>query len=162
MAMLTITLDPASVEHLVGKLGRATALATLVPPMQRALARLHDTLATYPSPSRTAQPARSRKQRIKQILLGKEGKIPYRRTGDLGRSWTSEVTTSEGGLEGALGNSVRSREDGRHYGPLVEGSPGVQSSYHAGTWPTIDAALRQHEAAIVDDFANAIDRALAS
>ena len=161
MADLSLSIDPTSIARLFAKLDRATATATLRVPMTAALATLHRDLATYPPQSRKRQPAHSRKQQIKQIMLAKEGKIPYQRTGDLGRSWTSEVSATEGGLEGRLGNAVASRETGKHYGPLVEGGPGEQAEYFVGSsWPTVNTVLQRHEAAIVESFANAIERAL--
>jgi hypothetical protein len=126
--------------------------------MVRSTERLARDLATYPPASHRPQPPRNRKQQIKLIMLAKEGKIPYRRTGNLGRAWTTDVSETTGGLEGTVGNSVVSPE-GTRYGPLVEGAS-TQTEYHRGTWQTDQMAIDRNAGAITDDFADAIARAL--
>lgn len=159
MTDLSITFDPVKLQRLFAKLDASTARATLRPPLTRGLADLQRDLATYPAPSRKKQPAKSRAQRIKQIMLAKEGKIPYRRTGDLGRSWTSEISETTGGLRGTLGNAVRSRETGEQYGPLVQGA-GWQAGYHADTWHTDQVVVDRHKDGILREIGEAIEDAL--
>lgn len=152
MANLSIEFDRDDLARLLKRLGRARALDTLRGPMTRGLARLQRDLASYPPPSRKPQPAKSRRQQIKQIMLAKEGKIPYRRTGQLGRAWTAVIDDGGDGLEGVVGNATS-------YGPLVQGDA-EQAGYHRGVWQTDQDVLERHRAGIIDDFADELDRAL--
>lgn len=154
----TIELDKGDLSRLFRRLGRVLAMDTLRAPMTRSVERLRRDLADYPPPARKRQPAKSRKQQIKQIMLAKEGKIPYRRTGNLGRSWTTKVDEQGDGIEGTVGNAVRSPE-GTRYGPLVQGES-TQASYHQDSWGTDQEALNKNRDAIIDDFRDAIDKAL--
>lgn len=81
MADFQITIK--GIPELEAKLGRAAAVATIRPPMERAVRRIQADLAKYPSP-----PAGTK----------------YRRTGTLGRRWTAEVR--DGGLTGVVGNNT--------------------------------------------------------
>lgn len=155
MANLTFTVNPADVERLVAKLGKATALGTLRAPFARSLALLQNDLATYPAPQPHAQPFRSDKARRFFFAALREGKItsPYRRTGNLGRAWTSQLTEGADALAGVVGNA-------RSYGPFVQGE-GRQSSYFQDSaWPTDAAVLAKRTPQIVTLFTEAIDLAL--
>ena len=66
----------------------------------------------------------------------------YRRTGDLGRSWTFQIAATTNGVTGTLGNAVRSRVTGRAYGPYVM-DPQQQAWMHQGRWPTTDDIAEQ-------------------
>jgi hypothetical protein len=68
----------------------------------------------------------------------------YTRTGDLGRHWTFEISTSTNAVTGVLGNAVRSRRGNRAYGPYVMG-PEDQAEQHRGRWPTTDDIADQQE-----------------
>ena len=159
MAELSIKFDQAQIDRLFARLDAATAKATIRPPVERGLGTLQADLATYPAPSPKRQPPKSRAQRIKQILLAKEGKIPYRRTGDLGRSWTTDVTETADGLRGTVGNAVKSRETGFSYGPLVQGD-GTQAAYHADNWHTEAMVLGRQQDGILREVGEAIADAL--
>lgn len=155
MANLTFAVNPADVARLLGKLGRVTALSTLRPPLTRALALVHGDLATYPSPAPHAQPLRSDRARRYFFAALREGKIsaPYRRTGNLGRAWTSQIAETAESLDGTVGNA-------RSYGPFVQGD-GRQASYFQGSaWPTDARVLAQRAPQIVTLFTEAIDQAL--
>jgi hypothetical protein len=120
-------------EQLFKKLDNAAANQTLTPPMQRGVLRLQAAMQVYP-------PAPSHSK--------------YVRTGTYGRRWTTRVTGSGSGLIGRVGNNVP-------YAPWV-GSAMFQTRFHAATgWRTDRSAVEQNEAAIVADFAAAVDRALA-
>lgn len=157
MAELSYTVQ--GVTELVRRTSASVAIATLRPPMTRSTERLARDLATYPPPSRRPQPPRSERQRRFLMALARAGGIPYRRTGNLGRAWTTDVQETGGGLTGTVGNSVVSPQ-GKRYGPLVEGE-GTQTAYHRGNWPTDQAVLQKHLGPIEADFADAIDKALA-
>jgi hypothetical protein len=134
---LNVAIQIQGVQQLVQRLGRAAAFQTLTAPMLRATARLQRRLATYPSPP----PAST-----------------YKRTGNLGRSWTSRISTSANQLEGSVGNAVRGPR-GRAYGPFVQGAR-TQASIHRGRWITDEQALDQERPSIERDFKDAIDQAL--
>jgi hypothetical protein len=121
-------------DQLVAKLGRAKAMQTYEPPMQRAVLRVQRPMQEYPPP-----PPHS----------------TYRRTGTYGRRWITRVESSSAGLTGRVGNNV-------YYGPFV-GSSIFQTATHRATgWTTDAEALKQNEAAILADFAQVADKALAS
>ena len=107
--------------------------------------------AEYPEPSRKPLPAiyprtrkdgstylskyKSAKQQYKVYMLGKEGKIPYRRTGTLGKSMTYRVlATSPKGVVTEVGTNVP-------YAKYVIGDEGDQNKYFAGTWATLPQKL---------------------
>jgi hypothetical protein len=149
---LTIVVDRASMDALFARLDRAAAMQTLVPPMTRAVAGIQRDIATYPAPTHYPQPPKSRAQQIKQIMLAKEGKIPYRRTGHLGRSWTTNVQQSATGVTGTVGNKMA-------YGPLVQGE-GTQAIYHQGNWSTDQQVFNRQKDAVMRGFTEAIRDAL--
>lgn len=103
----------------------------LTPPMQRAVLRLQRDMADYP-PQRPGS--------------------SYVRTGTLGRRWTTQVTRSGDGLQGKIGNNTV-------YGPFVQ-SQRFQASVHRGRWQTDEDVVRRNEQRIIDDFQQAIQRAL--
>lgn len=84
----------------------------------------------------------------------------YRRTGDLGRLWTTaqpEIHVQSTGFEGALGNA----RPGAEY---VQGED--QASIHAGRWPTVRQVAEERQGLIqaryqaaAEQIAGAIDRA---
>lgn len=121
-------------EPLFRKLGNAAAIHTLEPPMTRSVLRLESYMKVYPPP-----PAGSK----------------YRRSGTLGRRWNSKVTSSGTGLVGRVGNNVP-------YAPFVQSNM-FQTVWHRRSgWKTDQDAVRANEDAILADFQQAIDRALAS
>lgn len=91
-------------------------------------AELQNELAAYPSASRKPQPAKTRKQRAYVAILAKQGKIPYRRTGNLGQRWQIRRVT----LGAVLANNSG-------YARYVYGMP--QARYHRGTWRDVDSAV---------------------
>jgi hypothetical protein len=137
---LQVSIQIQGVAPLIRKLGLAAAARTLTAPMMRSVARLQRRLATYPSP-----PPGSK----------------YKRTGNLGRSWTSataRMTVSGGVLEGTIGNAARNPR-GRAYGPFVQGEK-TQAAIHRGRWITDEQALNLERPAIERDFKDAIDNAM--
>ena len=129
-------------EQLFRKLDHAAANATLMPPMQRGVLRLEAFMKVYP-------PAPSHSRYIRGY-----GFPGHPTSEKLGSKWTTKVDASSSGLTGRVGNNVS-------YGPWVQSSM-FQTRFHAATgWHTDDGAVRANEAAIVADFAAAVDRALA-
>jgi hypothetical protein len=102
----------------------------LNPPMQRAVLRLQRDMADYPP----ARPGSS-----------------YRRTGTLGRRWLSKVERTGNGLVGTVGNNTS-------YGPWVQ-SKMFQARWMRH-WQTDEDVLERNRQRIVDDFEQAIQRAL--
>lgn len=105
-------------------------------PMVESLALLHDDMARYPAP-----PSGSK----------------YKRTGLLGRSWTSEITTSAGGIVGTLGNNARDKR-GRGYGPYVQDDE-MQSPRNRH-WQTDVEVMRDNETEIRQRFDRALQNAV--
>lgn len=116
-------------EELARKFGGVRVVQVLKPPFERGTARLQRALAKYPS-------RRSR----------------YRRTGTLGRRWTTEVSGGGGEIRGLVGNNTM-------YAPYVQGDA-TQARMHAGIWQTDDEVAKEERAAIEKDIAKAIVEAL--
>ena len=127
MAQITIE----GVEELQAKLGKIAARSVLKRPMQRSVYRLQRYMANYPASSATSS---------------------YRRTGTLGRRWTTKVKETTSGLEGRIGNNTE-------YGPWVQSSR-FQAGVHQGRWQTDEDSIKDNKRAITQDFQNAIDKAL--
>ena len=120
------------IDELFRKLDALTAVGRLKTPMQRAVIRLQARMAVYPPP-----PPNSR----------------YRRTGTLGRRWTTEIQEFPDGVTGKVGNDTI-------YGPLVQSSK-LQTATHKRTgWQTDAQVVEQESVAIVADFEKAIADAL--
>jgi hypothetical protein len=129
VADLTITIT--GVDRLFAKLGRIQGTRILLPPMERAVIRLQRYMAKYPAP-----PPKSR----------------YRRTGTLGRRWTTRVESTGDGVQGKVGNNTE-------YAPRVQ-SRKFQAKPFKGRWQTDADAIRDNRAAIVKDFNASIKEAL--
>lgn len=119
------------IPELFAKLGSAAATSTLRPPMQRSVFRLEAGMKKYP-PQR--------------------GGTSYRRTGTLGRRWTSRISQDANGLEGKVGNNTS-------YGPFVQ-SQMFQAATHRGLWQTDQEIATRETPFIVADFDQAIQEAL--
>ena len=129
---MPINIEIHGIDQLIKKLDRVQAVQVLEAPIQRAVLRLQRDMAEYP-PQRTGS--------------------RYRRTGTLGRRWTTRVNRSGNGVEGRVGNNIA-------YGPWVQ-SKRFQARVHRGHWTNTDEdVLERNRRAIEDDFARAIDQAL--
>lgn len=128
MAEITIK----GIDKLIAKLGRIEATDILRQSMQRSVFRLQAAMAKYPT-----QRAGSN----------------YRRTGTLGRRWTTKVAQNGDKLIGTVGNSTS-------YGPFVQ-SAMFQAAVHQGRWQTDEQVVEKERPAIVDDFKRTIDKELA-
>lgn len=116
--------------------------------------------AEYPEPSRKPLPKiyqrvgkdgkaflskfKTLKQQIKVIMLGKEGKIPYRRSGTLGKSMTSDIAQVS---STSVTTEVGTNMPGAQY---VIGDEGNQSRYHSGTWLTLSGRMTANAGKIKD------------
>jgi hypothetical protein len=129
MAEIVITVN--GVDRLVTKFGRLQGVKFFRDPMQRSIYRLQRYMARYPSP-----PPKSK----------------YRRTGTLGRRWTTRIDETTGGIVGKVGNNTK-------YAPLVQSSA-LQAKVHRGRWQTDRDAIRDMRSTIVRDFEQSIEEAL--
>jgi hypothetical protein len=93
-------------------------------------AELQNELAAYPRASGKPQAFKSAKQRRYVMMLIRAGKVPYKRTGNLGQRWHIRRISLGAVLSNASG-----------YARYVYGMP--QAAYHRGTWPSIAAAARK-------------------
>lgn len=74
----------------------------------------------------------------------------YRRTGTLGRNWTSRVNN----LTATIGNIT-------HYGPHVQGSPGQTPEMARRNWKTTQQVSTAEKDKVVAFFKSEIDKILA-
>lgn len=128
--MASITID--GVERIAQKLGSLATFDILRDPMQRAVFRLQRDMATYPP----APPNSS-----------------YRRTGTLGRRWTTRVQRTSDGLLGTVGNVT-------YYAPMVQSKRYQRPIFRRIGWPTDEEVAERNVRDIVRDFAKTIEKAL--
>ena len=129
-----MSITVSGLTELYKRVEAVTAVAILEPPMKRGVLRLEAYMKVYP-----AAPPMSR----------------YRRTGTLGRRWTTRIERTTNSLTGRAGNNTE-------YGPWVQ-SDRYQARWHRRTgWHTDAQAVRENEAAIVADFQQAINVAIRS
>lgn len=117
---------------------------------------LRQRLAKYPGKSTGAMVFVSDKQRRFFFAALREGKlqVPYRRTGTLGRKWTSKVTFTDDDVMGFVGNSAP-------YAPLVQGFD-TQAHIHTGNWQTEQDVANDSRDEIMGIFADEIGRAMSA
>lgn len=113
-------------------------------------------LAKYPGKSTGKATFVSDKQRRFFFAALRQGSIqvPYRRTGTLGRKWTSKVTFTDNDVMGFAGNTAP-------YAPLVQGF-GTQARIHAGNWQTDQLVADESRDEVLGIFASEISRAMSS
>lgn len=100
---------------------------------------------------------KSQKQQGKVFVLIAEGDIPYRRSGRLGQSITSDVVSATpADVTVSIGTNVT-------YSPLVIGDPETeQSPYHKGNWTPLQVDMARGEDAIMQAGYDALFAALES
>lgn len=122
----------------------AAAAAEAAEPLRRALTR-------YPSRRRGPLPGfpRSGRQRRKVHALVREGKIPYKRTGRLGRSWRIEAGDS----------GVRLVNDAPYAARVQQA--GQQALYHrVSGWPTVESVAEEQAGTAAAIMARVIEARL--
>lgn len=87
---------------------------------------------------------KSLRQQRKVILLGKQGKIPTRRSGLLGRTMTSDAISNGDGVVINVGTNDPSAK-------YVIGKE-TQSHYHEGTWTPLQDRIAAGKAQIIGEF----------
>lgn len=143
-------------DRLAQKLGTLERLNRefMIPTMEEAAHHVHSTVPPYPPPKRGSQPFVSERQRRYVMAKIRSGEIPYRRTGLLGRSITTEVRAIGSGVQGVIGTNTQ-------YSPWVisdEETPnglGPQARYHQDHWWTLQGVVRD---ALPDVFSIFEDR----
>jgi hypothetical protein len=131
MAAGEFVVQVEGIEELIARLDRAASTAVLQAAMQKSCDLVQRQLAVYP-------PARSGST--------------YRRTGTLGRRWTTSVRGAGLDIEGVVGNSTS-------YGPYVMDWH-QQAWMHVGVWPIAQDVAGQAEGEILGIFADAVQTAL--
>ncbi len=114
----------------------------------------HKPLATYydrvmPEGKAYKSKFKSMKQQRKVFALIKAGKVPYRRTGRLGASLTSDAQLTGTGVRLTAGTNA----PGAKY-PL--GKPGERSHYFEGVWEPLQAKVDANAAEIIEVFSAAL------
>jgi hypothetical protein len=124
-----ISLKIEGAEQLTRKLSEPLVQRHAKEAMMRAMALIHDEIAKYPPP-----PPNSR----------------YRRTGLLGRSWSSKTRPLANDIEGIVANTAP-------YAPEVQGLS--QKGFHADTgWGRLDEVAKRLWPQIVEFFQEALRR----
>jgi len=129
--MSNVSIQIKGIDTLIQKLGKVEGTKHLRQPMQRAVYRLQGRMAQYPA------------QRTNSS---------YRRTGTLGRKWTSKIEQGNGIIRGKVGNNTE-------YAPLVQ-SYQFQARIHRGLWQTDRYIVDTEYRTIVRDFEDTIKNTL--
>jgi hypothetical protein len=153
MYQLTISNLDTAFKPLETALSPAQLAAMLKAVAQAAAVTMESVVSPYPRPSGKPLPAiypRTRKDGSTYLSKFKSNKqqgyvfgvlvaghkIPYHRTGLLGRSITSEVRdVTPTSATAAVGTNVG-------YAPYVIGPPGVQNPYFAGNWTPLETDVQ--------------------
>lgn len=103
----------------------------------------HEQIPPYPEATGEPYPFKSHKQYMFVLLSILEGsmRVPYRRSGTLGRTITDKVQKIGNEWVGSIGTDTV-------YAPWVisteeVGSRGPQSQYHKGTWWTLQETIKK-------------------
>lgn len=131
--MATVYITISGLDKVGGRLDSLRIGDVLRNPMYRAVLRIQADMQKYPPQRAGAR---------------------YRRTGTLGRRWTTRVTSSGNSITGTVGNNTS-------YGPFVQ-SQRFQARIHRGLWQTDAQVVERNIDVIVDDFRAAIRSALAA
>jgi len=109
----------------------------------KAVKYAHEQIPPYPGASGEPYPFKSRRQYLFVLLSILEGsmRVPYRRSGTLGRTITDKVQKVGRDWVGTVGTDTV-------YAPWVisveeVGSRGPQSQYHKGTWWTLQEVIKK-------------------
>jgi len=128
----TVRITIEGTDKIAAKLDRLNIGEILRTPMYRAVLRIQADMQKYP-PQRAGS--------------------TYRRTGTLGRRWTTNVVSTARRAEGSVGNNTS-------YGPFVQSSQ-FQARVHRGVWQTDTQVIERNIDVIVSEFSAAIRSALA-
>lgn len=129
--MTTVRITIEGADKIAAKLDRLNIGQILRTPMYRAVLRIQADMQKYPPQRAGAR---------------------YRRTGTLGRRWTTNVVSAARRVEGSVGNNTV-------YGPFVQSSQ-FQARVHRGLWQTDAQVMERNIDVIVSEFSAAIRSAL--
>lgn len=118
-------------------------------PLQKSLYLLANRMAVYPPKRVQRMQFRTAKQRRGYFANLRSGniKVPYRRTGTLGRLWTSakpKIDINKKFFSGEIGNATP-------YGQFVQ-DENFQAMYHLGNWQTDIEVMQQSTNEIIQFF----------
>lgn len=133
--------------RLMAQVDELAAMRVLRDTMEVAVERVRTQIAVYPPPSSGHRMVwKSERQRRWFFAALRSGQIsvPYRRTGTLGRRWTTKVTAEASGIRGEVGNVTV-------YGPFVQ-SQERQAAVHQGRWRTAERVVDEMTPQIQDLF----------
>jgi hypothetical protein len=129
--MADASIEIVGLDELMAAVGRLAAMTVVRDAMETAVERVRTQIAIYPPPPGGYRMVwKSERQRRFFFAALRDGRIqvPYRRTGTLGRRWTTKVSGSGGDIVGEVGNVTV-------YGPFVQ-SQAEQAQIHQGRWRT--------------------------
>lgn len=149
--MVAVKLETKGIDSLVGMLQTLMSNGWMVQAATEAAAVIEQELAKYPSARRRKQPFKTARQRRFFFAALADGRIrvPYQRTGRLGRGWRVGVTNLTGGLSITVENAVP-------YWDRVQGAR--QAPYHRGNWKTLSELSRGLEQRIVAIYDRRVDQ----
>ena len=158
MAALDVRLD--GMDEAIAELQALNAdlLAIVEPAFVRGASRAEAVLKEYPAPPAAGEWARQTTPKQKAAFFAKlkaEGKGKsdhYRRTGTLGRRWTTKRIRTATMVGAEIGNNTE-------YGRWVQ-DDALQARFHRGRWVTDVQALEQIGGDVVDDVRGELVNAL--
>lgn len=157
MAGYVIKINGEDADLELRSLGR-TAIQSMRNPIYRGMLRAEALLKNYPSAPGAAYGTYNITRFVTKTGRGvafvSAPRKPYRRTGDLGRSWTApEITMTESEVSGEVGTNIS-------YAKWVQGAE-TQVSYHVEHgWATDRTVLEQVLPQVVSEIGQAIGRAV--
>ena len=153
---MELSIQVEGIDRLVSKFGKLATFTNLRPAMRDSLNKVWNELARYPKPPEqgTFTGFKSDRQRRFFFAALREGliQVPYRRTGTLGRSWTTRIDVTANSIEGRIGTNII-------YAPWVQDKD-RQATIHQGRWQTAQAVLENLRGWIVHRFNSQIKRLL--
>lgn len=120
-------------DRLRSKLDRAASRQTLIDASREALTFVLENMPPYPTPSRRPMQFVSERQRRYVMMLVREGKVPYQRTGDIEDSFVGKI-------HGVGNDVVASITNASAHAPYVIDRR-RQARYHSGTWWTLQDVI---------------------
>lgn len=154
--MSDVAVEILGLRELMQEVNELIAFKVVRDTMEVAVERVRTQIAVYPSPPSSGYHMvfKSDKQRRFFFAALRDGRItvPYRRTGTLGRRWTTSVSNSGLDIRGEVGNVT-------NYGPFVQ-SAESQAPIHQGRWRTAERVVEEMEPQIQDLFESRIQAAM--
>lgn len=141
---MAVVIKVEGVEQLLSKLSEPRYRGLVADGMRAAALHVKGQIARYPPVRRGPQPAKTDRQRRWQHWAGRQGLLPYRRSGRLGRGWSVRLDAWN---VATVSNLVE-------YGPLVQ-QAGSQARYHVVTGWVTDEVVAARTTPAVQAFLEA-------